>query len=542
MAMAEKLSVQQLQQAVQSGSLPAYIGVPLIEQKVKMQKQAAAPQPQAQRPIAQEVMEEASGIAAVPSNLPVSGYNDGGIVAFAEGGDVDEDFDYDAYLEQQEESDYDDIIRKYVAEADTAGIEGIPINRTKKVEQNYASGGIASFYNGGAVDSENLERMRLEDPEGYARVMREVPGMQNQFQGVPPSSDSLEYGEAGSGTVYNPSMRGETGGRASLNYRSQRPRGGVPKGREARQENLDISALDFDAAPSTLPTVTVTPDAASVPMTANTETSAAQSIPEMQDPGGIAAVVGLPPKGKAPPASSGATQTRATTQGSAPSGESPRSERPKSAFDDFMEDIKASREDLKKQQAQDKYMAIMQAGLGMMSGTSPNAFANIGQGAQMGVASYAASGKQRAAERAALNKNLLMGQRYQSMEDIANRTADINESRYRDAAARAAAGSGDGASLKQDRILDQREAALARAIQQGQATVANALKSRFGETGMLTNKAEYDKAYKELTAEYVAPYVVKRNQLDSMRFPDLFGSNAPQQTAPQPSSGFRIVQ
>jgi hypothetical protein len=76
-----------------------------------------------------------------------------------------------------------------------------------------------------------------------------------------------------------------------------------------------------------------------------------------------------------------------------------------------------------------------------MSGTSPNAFANIGQGAQMGVASYAASGKQRAAERAALNKNLLMGQRYQSMEDIANRTADINESRYRDAAARAAAGS-----------------------------------------------------------------------------------------------------
>jgi hypothetical protein len=173
-----------------------------------------------------------------------------------------------------------------------------------------------------------------------------------------------------------------------------------------------------------------------------------------------------------------------------------------------------------------------------MSGTSPNAFANIGQGAQMGVASYAASGKQRAAERAALNKNLLMGQRYQSMEDIANRTADINESRYRDAAAARAAGAG-GTS---DRVLDQREAALARAIQQGQATVSNALKSRFGDTGMLTNKAEYEKAYKELTEKYVDPYVVKRNQLDAMRFPDLFGSNAPQQTAPQPSSGFRIVQ
>jgi hypothetical protein len=118
MAMAERLSVPQLQQAIQSGSLPAYIGVPLIEQKMKAQKQAAVAQQPESKPIAQEVMEQASGIDCVPSNLPVSGYNEGGIVAFAAGGDVDDDFDYEAYLEQQEESDYDDIIRKYVAEAD----------------------------------------------------------------------------------------------------------------------------------------------------------------------------------------------------------------------------------------------------------------------------------------------------------------------------------------------------------------------------------------------------------------------------------------
>lgn len=499
MAMAEKLSVPQLQQAVQSGSLPAYIGVPLIEQKLKAQKQAAVPQQQAQRPIAQEVMEEASGIASVPSNLPVSEYADGGIVAFAEGGDVD-DFDYEEYLEQKEESDYEDMIRQYMAQAEAAGIEGIPINRTKKVEQKYAQGGITRLYQGGDVE--------------------------DRFEGIPPSSDTLEYGEAGSGNIYNPFMRGETGGRASLNYRSQRPRDKAPKGPEPLQENLPLSALDFDAPPPMLSTIPVTPQNASrEPIPTNTE-----DMDITRDTGvrggalpNVATGTQSRPQGGSPQAG--------TPRGSmSPAGESPRSERPKSAFDDFMADIKASREDLKKQQSQDKYMALLSAGLGMMSGTSPNAFANIGQGAQAGVASYGASQKQRAAERAALNKNLLMGQRYQSMEDIANRTADISEARYRDAAAARAAGAGDGSSLKQERILDQREAALARAIQQGQASVANALKARFGDTGMYTNKAEYDKAYRDLMTEYVTPYITKRNQLDAQRFPDLFGQNAPATT------------
>jgi hypothetical protein len=47
---------------------------------------------------------------------------------------------------------------------------------------------------------------------------------------------------------------------------------------------------------------------------------------------------------------------------------------------------------------QDKYLALLQAGLGMMGGTSPFAAANIGQGASTGVAALMASNKQRAAE------------------------------------------------------------------------------------------------------------------------------------------------
>jgi hypothetical protein len=418
MAMAERLSVPQLQQAIQSGSLPAYIGVPLIEQKMKAQKQAAVAQQPESKPIAQEVMEQASGIDSVPSNLPVSGYNEGGIVAFAAGGDVDDDFDYEAYLEQQEESDYDDIIRKYVAEADAAGIEGIPINRTKKVEQKYAEGGITRLQVGGDV----IERMRIEDPEGYARMMREIP--------VAPASHA---------TYVEPRLSVEQ--QAGMN--DPMVDIGMMRGTpDVRAPSTSIEAL----APS--------PTTPNVAPTGNTPFAISD------DEADARAGTSFSPVGRAAPAGNQGSTQGGSPRANAPrgsgssTGEAPRSERPKSAFDDFMADIKASRDDLNKQKSQDKYMALLSAGLGMMSGTSPNAFANIGQGAQMGVASYGASQKQRAAERAALNKNLLMGQRYQSMEDIANRTADVNEARYRDVAAARAAGAGS-ASKAEDQVRRQ---------------------------------------------------------------------------------------
>lgn len=100
MAMAEKLSVQQLQQAVQSGSLPAYIGIPLIEQKTKEKAQMAAAQGGQQKPpsVAAQILQQAEqqqGIDQLPSNLPVMdgaemGMANGEIVAFADAGQVDD--------------------------------------------------------------------------------------------------------------------------------------------------------------------------------------------------------------------------------------------------------------------------------------------------------------------------------------------------------------------------------------------------------------------------------------------------------------------
>jgi len=69
---------------------------------------------------------------------------------------------------------------------------------------------------------------------------------------------------------------------------------------------------------------------------------------------------------------------------------------------EFRDLFKRREENLSKQREQDRYMALLSAGLGMMGGTSPNALANIGAGAQQGIQTLMASNKDRSAEENAL--------------------------------------------------------------------------------------------------------------------------------------------
>jgi hypothetical protein len=86
--------------------------------------------------------------------------------------------------------------------------------------------------------------------------------------------------------------------------------------------------------------------------------------------------------------------------------------------DDLIEEMIKERADIRARSADDKNLALLAAGLGMMGGTSPYAFANIGQGAMKGVEQYAASGKSRAAELAAANKSLTSAMRNKGIEDL----------------------------------------------------------------------------------------------------------------------------
>lgn len=89
-----KYSIQQLRQGVENGIIPAYIAVPLIQEKVQQEKQMQMAQSMQQGPaqnqqtIADQVMQEAQGVASLSTRLPTQ-YAAGGIVAFEEGGPVE---------------------------------------------------------------------------------------------------------------------------------------------------------------------------------------------------------------------------------------------------------------------------------------------------------------------------------------------------------------------------------------------------------------------------------------------------------------------
>ena len=76
----------------------------------------------------------------------------------------------------------------------------------------------------------------------------------------------------------------------------------------------------------------------------------------------------------------------------------------KDIFAEILAQRMADREAIKKSAAEDRNLALLAAGLGMMGGTSPYAFANIGAGGAKGVEALSASKARRAAELGALNK------------------------------------------------------------------------------------------------------------------------------------------
>ena len=81
-------------------------------------------------------------------------------------------------------------------------------------------------------------------------------------------------------------------------------------------------------------------------------------------------------------------------------------------FADFFKRLDQSEANLAKQRKEDKNMALLDAGLGMLGGESPYAFTNIGKGGLSGVSYLSDANKQRAAQQAALDKNRVAAMHY----------------------------------------------------------------------------------------------------------------------------------
>ena len=100
----------------------------------------------------------------------------------------------------------------------------------------------------------------------------------------------------------------------------------------------------------------------------------------------------------------------------------------------YMSMLQKRETESERQKGMDGYMALMQAGLGMMGGSSPYALQNIGAGGTQGLTAYAAAQKQRAAEDAATLSGY--GKLYTAKEtaglrrDLAAQGREERESRF----------------------------------------------------------------------------------------------------------------
>ena len=194
MANAEKLTPQQLQQAIKDGAIPSYIGIPLLQEKIKMAQQATALAGGQQKPmpIAQQIMQqaEAQGVGNLASGLPEQGLAGGGIVAFADGGmyeDDTEEEDFDA----KRQAEIEDLMNQY-AETFQGGIGQLPAAQSAPTGKDDASDFIARIMHkesrGRRYDKDgNL----LTSEKGAMGEMQVMPGtVRDPGFGVKPARDN----------------------------------------------------------------------------------------------------------------------------------------------------------------------------------------------------------------------------------------------------------------------------------------------------------------------------------------------------------------
>jgi hypothetical protein len=100
---------------------------------------------------------------------------------------------------------------------------------------------------------------------------------------------------------------------------------------------------------------------------------------------------------------------------------------PQTGLASFMEQLNAHQGKIDKQRQEDKNMALLTAGLGMLGGTSQYAFENIGKGALAGVQHLSEANKLNAAQQNALDRNMLYAHHYQGVEEAAKQNAAANQ-------------------------------------------------------------------------------------------------------------------
>lgn len=399
-ALAEKMSVDQLKEALNNKTLPAYIAVPLIEEKEalasRMQNMMAMRrmQEQPRTSISEEILaRSAPGIDQLPTNLePAMEMAGGGIVAFEDGGQV---------------------IHAY---------NGIPPERFEAASEAVRRARREQL----GLDATGLDDQTQRDREAMLDTLRRMKAAGMDIATLPgrglagafESAITRPLRAAGVPIPYLPSSFYGGDATSMTPYYDQ-----IRRQDEARKAAQPVK-----------------PDA-TIPATATAAPPAPPGGPAAAGQGIVPPAARLP----VPPAGSAMAATKAALEGTPGSevdegiaGYFKRSEdREKrlmealgkdrlqgKAFETYEKALQKDAEQAGADKDQAKYMSLLKAGLAMMAGTSRHALENIGRGAMVGAEDYQkAYGDLRKAERERIKELSLIEQarRAEARDDLKRR-------------------------------------------------------------------------------------------------------------------------
>jgi hypothetical protein len=339
-ALAEKMSVDQLEAALQNKTLPAYIAIPLIEEKTSMAERAQiaqAAQQNAMRgtepPIGDVVLQRAravqQGIDALPTNLPMQeaqGMAGGGIVAFEGGGPIS--FQNQGLVQGPGTPFSRTAVGRYFSEADE--LARLRSQLKAKYERS------ASIFPGAFIEQE----------PGAMAASREMLG--RIYQMDLPQLRALAAQEEG--TAPQPTVKPD----ASIPSTAVAAPAGAPPAAGAGQ---DITSLPSNLQ-ANLPAPPSTTDAR-----ANLDKTLEDYLGRSEE------------REKRLMESLGSNRLQGK------------------AFQEYENQLRKDAERAGADREEAKSMALVKAGLAMMAGTSQHALENIGKGAMAGIVDYQAAAK-----------------------------------------------------------------------------------------------------------------------------------------------------
>jgi len=477
MGEAQKLSIPQLQKAIQDGTLPPYVGIPLLQDKMKQQQSAQASQQQQQQPpIAQQVMQEASmhdrGVEALPTNLPTEEMYDGGIVAFAGGDLVDDDQTIEDYQDQAEEEEDQDAMQAALENQAAAneGIGSLPNAGTGLKYSEPVSAGASKGIDADMARKHNVGNLR---PVGfkYEGQIGVSPGgfamFENRNYGIKALNHDIGVKlDRGLNTpekfisVYAPaSDKNDTSAyiRNVSNALGIKPNQEIPNTPEARmilaqaitrQEGSDKATARFAEggiahfSAGGVPVSSAPSSNVGNLMMEGLGLNGNLSNPSYLGEGAIdpdllqsqmqqfdqpvKPKMTYETKGQMGPTDSELQKNASIDTSTSNTGSNVPSEsvttKPIDPYQALMDKLDAREADAKKQKTIDGYMGLLTAGLGMMGGSSPYAMENIGKGALAGVQQYGESQKLAASETANRDKTMASLIRAKQLGDISQAT------------------------------------------------------------------------------------------------------------------------